>query len=328
VNVIAILRRAVLLPTVVVFEVLFIAASPILVAAAAVVAVICRSSRPLRSVALVLAYAGIELQTLARILRGVDDWDGLVCDVLDDSYNAMRRVLDVPLVLEEGSVAAGDLGRSNGLIVLARHCGPGDSLFVAWLLAVHYDLSLRIVLKRVLRAEPVIDLAAEKLPLCFVGGRRSAKAGIADLASTLSRGDALLLFPEGNNFSWPRWHAAIQELRDRGQHLTASRARRRTHTLPPHLGGALAALSAAPHADVLLLAHSGFSQDGRDRVWWRVPIRQQFVVRTLLIPADHVPRDEDRVRAFLDRAWAQVDTWVEGHVDLRSVADQPDETVP
>jgi hypothetical protein len=69
-------------------------------------------------------------------------------------------------------------------------------------------------------------------------------------------------------------------------------------------------------ADVLLIAHSGFSPDGRDRPWWRVPIRHQFTVRPVLIPAARVPRDEAGAREFLDRAWSQVDTWVEGHSAL------------
>jgi hypothetical protein len=127
------------------------------------------------------------------------------------------------------------------------------------------------------------------------------------------------LFPEGNNFSWPRWRAALEHLEARGQLSTVRRALRRTHTLPPRVGGALAALSAAPQADVLLLAHSGFSRDGRDRPWWRVPMRRDLVVRTVLIPAAQVPREEARVREFLDQAWSQVDTWVEGHTDLLAI---------
>lgn len=313
----AVARRVVVLPIVVTLETMVIVASPLLFAAAAVVSVLSRSSRPVRTVALVIAYAGIELWTLAQLSRGVDDWDCLVARVLDGGYQAMRRILSVPLSIEADSPSPADIGRSNGLIVLARHCGPGDSVFVAWLLAVHYGLSLRIVLKNLLRLEPTIDVAARHLPFYFVGGRSgSAREGIAELASTLSRGDALLLFPEGENFSWPRWHAAIHHLRMQGEHARATRARRHTHTLPPHLGGALAALSAAPRADVLLIAHSGFSLDGRDRPWWRVPMRQQLTVRPVLISAGRVPRDESGARDFLDRAWSQVDTWVEGHSDL------------
>jgi 1-acyl-sn-glycerol-3-phosphate acyltransferase len=313
----ALARRALILPVVVVVEVALVAVSPLLVTCAAVVSVLRRSSRPLRSVALVIAFAAIELSALAQIGRGVQDWDGLVARMLDQGYRAIRTVLAVPVAIEVGSPSPAEVGRSDGVIVLARHCGPGDTVFVAWLLAVHYGLSLRIVLKHSLRLEPTIDIAGDHLPFCFVGGRSaSALVGVAEIAATMTAGDALLLFPEGQNFSWPRWRAAIEHLRAQGDRVGAARARRRTHTLPPRLGGALAALSAAPTADILLIAHSGFSADGRDRPWWRVPMRRDFTVRPVLIPAARVPRDEAGAREFLDRAWSQVDTWVEGHADL------------
>ncbi|MCA1835173.1 MAG: hypothetical protein LC721_02045 [Actinobacteria bacterium] len=57
-------------------------------------------------------------------------------------------------------------------------------------------------------------------------------------------GDALLLFPEGANFTWPRWRRAVLALSASGAHVAARRARRRTYTLPPHRGGATAALMA------------------------------------------------------------------------------------
>ena len=82
----------------------------------------------------------------------------------------------------------------------------------------------------------------------------------------------------------------------------------------------MAALSAAPAADVLLLAHSGLSDDGRARPWWRVPVRRDLVIRTVLIPAAAVPREDTAARAFLDKAWAQVDTWVDGHSNLLELA--------
>jgi hypothetical protein len=106
------------------------------------------------------------------------------------------------------------------------------------------------------------------------------------------------------------------------------RARRQTHTLPVRPGGALGALEAATTADVLLLAHSGLSNDGRDRPWWQVPVHQELAIRTILIPAKSVPRDEEGARRFLDNAWARVDTWVEGHADLLQLAAIAPESEP
>jgi 1-acyl-sn-glycerol-3-phosphate acyltransferase len=310
----AALRRAVMLPLVVAVELVLVAASPLLVAAAAVVSVGTHSSRPLRSVALVLAYALIELRLLPRLLRGGYDGDALLRDVLARAYATMRRVLDVRVEIEAGSAGRAQVAETSGLVVLARHCGPGDSLFIAWLLAVHYELRLRIVLKWLLRLEPSVDLAGDRLPLCFVAHRRrKALAQISQCAAAMTRPDALLLFPEGGNFSRPRWRRAVADLARSATPERARRALRMTHTLPPRLGGALAALNGAPDAAVLLVEHTGFAPDGRERPWWRLPVHRTLVVRTVLVPAAEVPRTKPELTVWLDAAWSQVDSWVAAH---------------
>lgn len=304
-------RRAVTVPTVVLTETLLLVTAPLSLAVAALVAAVTRSSRPLRSTALVLAYALLELITLWRVLRGVRSWTDLLHQVLHRAYRVLERVLDVHVVLEDGSVPPERLRRTSGLIVLARHCGPGDSLFIAWLLVAHHHLQLRIVLTALLRIEPLVDMAGDHLPLCFVGrDRQRARRRVGALAATMTSGDALLLFPEGGNFSRPRWRRAVLELSASGAFRAARRARHRTHTLPPRRGGALAALKAAPAADVLLLAHSGLADDGRNRPWWRVPTHRTLLVRTVLAPAATVPRNQEGLTAWLDTAWAGIDSWV------------------
>lgn len=314
--VLTVLRRAVTIPLVIAFEVLIIVSSPVLLAVAAVASAATRSTRPIRSVLLVLAYAVIELRVLVRIAQARDgDWAVLPRDVLATAYRALRAILDVRVTLEDGSVTAGQLAETGRpLVVLARHCGPGDSLFIAWLLIVHYGLRLRIVLKSALRMEPTVDLAGPHLPLCFVGaGGRRARRRIKQLAASMSAGDAFLLFPEGGNFSWPRWRRAIAKLVSAGRYAAARRARRRTHTLPPHHGGAGAALLGAPAADVLLLTHSGFAPDGRDRPWWLLPVHRTLLMRTTVVPSASVPRDDAALTAWLDATWSTVDNWVAGH---------------
>ncbi|HVW40060.1 MAG TPA: 1-acyl-sn-glycerol-3-phosphate acyltransferase [Amycolatopsis sp.] len=312
------LRRATMIPVVVLVEVVLVLTAPLSLTVAGVVAACVRSSRPLRTVLLVLAYASVELRVLRRILGGEPDWDALMPEVIGTIYRALRRILDVRLVLEPGSVDAGRPAAGNPVIVLARHCGPGDSLFIAWLIEVHYRLRLHIVLKALLRLEPTLDLAGDHLPLCFIGhGGRRARDEIGTLAASLSRGDALLLFPEGGNFSRPRWRRAVAGLSAAGAFRAARRARWRTHTLPPHRGGTVAALTNAPGADVLLLAHTGFSDDGRDRPWWRIPVHRSVVVRTELVPAAEVPREPDAAGTWLEHRWAEVDAWVSGHATAR-----------
>ncbi|MFC4942826.1 1-acyl-sn-glycerol-3-phosphate acyltransferase [Pseudonocardia sp. GCM10023141] len=309
----AVVRRTVTVPIVIALELLIITTAPITLAVAALACLVARSSLPVRSTALVVAYAAIELSFLPRLLAATEpDWDALLREVLDRAYRAMRAILDVTVTVDPGSAAPERLRGSGGLIVLARHCGPGDSLFIAWLLAVRYGLRLRVVLIALLRLEPSVDLAGDHLPLCFVGpDRRRARACVEDAARSMRAGDVLLLFPEGGNFSRPRWHRALAELRASGAYARVRRARRNTHTLPPRLGGTLAALTGAPDADVLLLAHSGFADDGRERPLWRLPTHRDLVVHTAFVPAADVPRvDDAALSTWLDQAWSGIDAWI------------------
>jgi len=77
----------------------------------------------------------------------------------------------------------------------------------------------------------------------------------------------------------------------------------------------LAAVNGSPGADVLLLAHSGFATDGRDRPWWQLPDHRNLIVRTTLAPAAIIPRDAEALQAWLDTAWSDIDTWVDRHAD-------------
>jgi 1-acyl-sn-glycerol-3-phosphate acyltransferase len=316
-------RRLLTIPPLVALHVLFVVTTPMTLLAAAIVSAALRSSRPLRSVALVVTYSTLELVTLLRIVRlrardaDANAWQRLMRSVATSGEATLRRVLGIRTEIEPGSASTDDVSAADGIVVLARHAGPGDTLLIGWLLIVHYRLRLQIVLKRILRIIPAIDLAGDELPFCFVGARtRAARAGIARLAQGLARGDALLLFPEGGNFSHKRWRRGFDALARSGALERLHRLRGNEHTLPPRVGGVVAAVTAAPQASVLLIAHSGLGPGGRARPWWRLPVRHRVVVRTLLVPPHDVPREPDEVSTWLDEMWTRVDTWVESHAAL------------
>jgi 1-acyl-sn-glycerol-3-phosphate acyltransferase len=308
------LRRFVTVPLVTTLMVCVLVSGPLLLAVTGLASLAARSSRPLRTVALAMAYAFIELRTLVKLAIGNLDCDRLMGDVLTAAYAAVRRILDVEVVLDPSSITPEEIPRHEPVIVLSRHCGPGDSLLVAWLLTIEYRLQVRIVLKAILRCEPVLDFAGELGCLCFLARGGLARHQIHHLAASLAGGQALLLFPEGANFTWPRWRTAIAELRSNGRIRAASRALRQSHTLPPRAGGATAAVTGAPSANVLVLTHNGFCPDGRARPWWQLPIHRQLLVRTALFPAAELPRP-DQLSPWLERTWTQVDAWVAGHAD-------------
>lgn len=309
-----VLRRVVTVPLVTALMVCVLAAGPLLLAVAGLAGLASRSSRPVRTVALAMAYAFIELRTLVKLAIGDRDCDRLMGDFLTTAYAALRRILDVEVVLDPSSTTREEIPLCAPVVVLSRHCGPGDTVLVAWLLMIEYRLQVRIVLKAILRCEPVLDLAGQLGGLCFLARGGRARQQIHDLAVSLTGGQALLLFPEGANFTWPRWRTAIAELRSTGQIRAASRALRQSHTLLPHTGGAIAAVTGAPSANVLVLAHSGFCPDGRARPWWQLPVHRQLLVHTALFPATELPRP-DQLSPWLQRTWTQVDSWVAGHTD-------------
>jgi 1-acyl-sn-glycerol-3-phosphate acyltransferase len=66
-----------------------------------------------------------------------------------------------------------------------------------------------------------------------------------------------VIFPEGGNFTPRRRLRAIRLLEERRLAEEAAKARAMEHLLPPKPGGALAAIAAAPTADVIFVAHTG-----------------------------------------------------------------------
>jgi 1-acyl-sn-glycerol-3-phosphate acyltransferase len=309
-------RRMVTVPDAVAIAVCILVCSPALLLAGAIASLIARSDRPLRTVELTMVYAALELRVLSKLARGEVDGDRLVEEFLATAYAAARHILDVEVVLDASAAQPHAIPRDEPLIVLARHCGPGDSVLVAWLLVFRYRLAVRVVLKAILRAEPVLDFAGQLGCLCFLSRGARARRQIHDLAHSLGGGQALLLFPEGANFTLPRWREAIAELRTTGRVRAAARALRRSYTLPPRVGGASAALSGAPNANVLVLTHNGLCADGRARPWWQLPVHRQLLVHTTFEPADDLPQP-DQLGPWLEQTWAEVDAWVGDHTDDR-----------
>jgi 1-acyl-sn-glycerol-3-phosphate acyltransferase len=307
------LRRAVTVPmaTAVMFAIL--AVWPLLLAIGGVAGLIARTTLPVRTLGVLMAYALLELRALWQLLRGGLDCDLFMRDVLERAHTVGRRTLNLDVQLDDASPTPEQIPRDEPMIVLSRHCGPGDTLLLAWLLNVHYGLRLRIVGKALLRCEPVLDLAGDLGCLCFLHRGAKARKQIHDFAGSLVGGQALLLFPEGGNFTWRRWREAVTRLRSTGRLREARRAWRQTYTLPPRTGGTAAALSGAPRANVLVLTHTGFSPDGRARAWWQLPMNRRLLVRTVVVPADELPSPDD-LAPWLDRTWSLVDAWVAGHV--------------
>jgi 1-acyl-sn-glycerol-3-phosphate acyltransferase len=207
-------------------------------------------------------------------------------------------------------------GSTNAMVVLSRHAGPGDSLLLVRTLMDRDHLRRpRIVLKDTLQWDPLLDVYLNRLPNAFMtSGRKDMPQRVADLARDLGEEDALLIFPEGGNFTAGRRLKAIDRLRGKGMLEQASRAEQMQHLLPPRPGGVAAALEAAPHADVVFVGHTGLEHlSTAADLWDGLPMDSTVRLRWWFVPADEVPRERDAQEEWLYERWAEIDDWVASH---------------
>jgi 1-acyl-sn-glycerol-3-phosphate acyltransferase len=82
-------------------------------------------------------------------------------------------------------------------------------------------------------------------PVCATN---TTSAEVGELARGLDEANAVVIFPEGGNFTPARRERAIRSLREKGLDEQAGQAELMKHMLPPRPGGVQAALASAPEA--------------------------------------------------------------------------------
>jgi 1-acyl-sn-glycerol-3-phosphate acyltransferase len=245
--------------------------------------------------------------------------------------NALRRTLAL-LVAAAGPLFGfrvelqepPDSGQANGqpLLVLARHGGPGDSFTLVELLMSRYRRRPAIVLKESLRWDPGLDVLLGRLPSCFVrkGEGHLTTDRMARLAATMADKDAILLFPEGGNWTPHRHRRAITRLMRAGRRQAAAEAAGNPNVLPPQPAGMLACLHGRPDLTVAVVAHTGLEDLVSPAVIWRsLPLRDRpMQIRWWREPAGSLPRDDEGRQEWLRLQWAIVDSWIDARKAARN----------
>jgi 1-acyl-sn-glycerol-3-phosphate acyltransferase len=233
---------------------------------------------------------------------------------------AARRLLGFRVEVEEPP----DLGRLSGhpLLVLARHGGPGDSFALVEMLMSRYGRRPTIVLTERLRWDPGLDVVLSRLPSCFVrrGCRDSVTARLTELARDMDPGDAILMFPEGGNWTPGRHRRAIARLTGAGRRRAAADAASNPNVLPPHAAGVLACLAGRSDLNVAVVAHTGLDDlVSAGAIWRAVPVSEPMMIRWWYEPARELPRSAARRRDWLRLQWAIVDSWIDARKAARTV---------
>lgn len=240
------------------------------------------------------------------------DHEKLLVDVLDTVMRLARKWVGFEVRLD----TVMDLGEPDRpLIAFARHAGPADSVAVAWLLSRTAGRLPRIVLADALRWDPGIDLILTRLGSSFVpsasGAGDDRLMGVHRLAASLAPKDALLIFPEGENWTPSRRARLIARLRQAGQDARLRQAERLRNVLPPKTRGAIATLMTRPDADVMIVAHAGLGRlTGARAIYDALPFDRPFLVHTWTYAADQVPREPAGIEGWLEARWAEIDAWV------------------
>ena len=331
-------RRLVLAPLVIILAVGFVLLSPFLALLALVFGLVARARaghmRSLRLVGFVLVWFVAETVALVMLagLWVVSGFGGRLRTepyqsrhyavmrwFLDLMYRGAERTYGLRVEVDEPtpttSEAAARLARP--VIVLSRHAGPGDSFLLVHQLLTVYQRRPRVVMKATMQLDPSVDIVGNRLPNVWIRHRQTGESIFTNQIERLARGldasGALVIFPEGGNWTPHRWRRGIRQLEHQGRSDLAARARDMPNLLPPRPGGTLAAISACPDADVIFVAHAGLDNIVTlGDVWGKFPINQVIRARWWRVPHDAVPRSADHEAQvqWLYHWWEQIDTWI------------------
>ncbi len=293
----------------------------------AVISLVTRRKRLLRVVSFGMAYiwtdvgmvVGCWLLWVAQPLPSRDEtvWRARHAALLGQALAvlgvASRSMLGYRVAVDACPLPLAD----RALLVLSRHAGPGDSFTMVQLLLTTFDRRPKVVLKAALQWDPGIDLLLNRLDCYFLpsssGAGEDKVDAVKDLALSLEPGEALLIFPEGGNWTPKRHDRAVRWLRRQGELERAAEAEELEHVLPPRPGGVVATLSARPDLDVVVIAHTGLDLLVSPwDIWEALPVdHQPMTVHWWVTPAVDVPREPDAILDWVDAVWADVDAWID-----------------
>ena len=248
-----------------------------------------------------------------------DEHERLLLDALDTIMEHVQRWVGLRVEFEEPI----DFGSERSpLLVFARHAGPGDSVVLAWLITSYAGRLPRIVLKDILRWDPGVGAVLARLQSYFVpsgsGAGDDRARPVRELAESLDTMDALLLFPEGKNWTPSRWREDIRRLEADGETARAELAQERRFVLPTRPRGVVTAMTARPDAEVMVAAHTGLELLVSPwQIFTAIPLTDHpFLIRTWTYTDAQTPKGEQEIAQWIDEKWTLVNDWVAEHQEF------------
>ena len=225
-------------------------------------------------------------------------------------FRALAWIFDLRIEVEDDA----DVARGPYLL-LVRHSSSGDTLLASALVSAPHRMDLRYVLKRELLWDPCLDIVGNRLPNVFVERDTPDSSGeierLRALCADLGPRGGVLIYPEGTRFSRAKRERVIERFAESGDTESLACAESLQTVLPPRPGGTLALLEAAPDADVVICAHSGFeSAASLSEVWRGALLHRTIHVRFERFARSDLPDGREDQMAWLRAEWREVDRWV------------------
>lgn len=199
------------------------------------------------------------------------------------------------------------------VIVMMRHASIVDTLLPNVFVTARAGIRLRYVLKRELLADPLLDIAGNRLINHFVdreGDSAAEITAVAALTDDLAADEGVLIYPEGTRFTEARRERIIAGLGRRDSDLV-ERTRRLRRVLPPRPGGTVALLESGH--DVVICTHTGLEPLATiPDAWSGRIVGSHLRLRFERFAAASIPLTrKGRVEWLFDR-WAEMDDWIAG----------------
>ena len=221
-----------------------------------------------------------------------------------------RRIYGLRVELDLSEVGA------RTVVLFVRHVSLVDALLPTVFVSRRDGTRLRFILKRELLHDPCLDVVGQRLPNAFVTRNSNdpepEEESIRRLTRDVGPREGVVIFPEGTRFSPEKLMSAIERIHASGDRARLARVVGFRHVLPPRSRGPLALLDAAPHAEVLFVAHQGLEGTSDLRAILRGDLIGRCLrVRTWRVPISTLPQDRSDRLAWLDGEWARIDAWIE-----------------
>ena len=230
----------------------------------------------------------------------------------DWNARVMAAIYDITYDIEGTEVL-----RDGPSILLMRHASVNDTILPIGLATHGQGVRLRIVLKAELLWAPIVDAIGHRIPTAFI--RRSSGDAARELevvravTPALHRHEAIMIFPEGTRFTPERHAQLLGKLRTKDP-SAAAEAEQLTHVLPFRTGGVLALMDGAPEAALVFCAHTGYERSAKLEDFIAGGLYRATVkVKMWRVAAADLPTEPDARVAFLHAEWRKVNAWVAQH---------------